>query len=64
MQIKRVQLNKKRREPREDEYLETEHAEVKKKKKENPDRSQRIHSETIMREKRVTDWSDYTKQRR
>lgn len=29
-----------------------------------PDRSERIHSEAIMREKRVHDWSESTKQKR
>ena len=44
-------------------YLETEHHETSKKKMKN-DRSQRIHSETIMKEKRTHDWSEIKKQKR
>ena len=65
MQIKKIKLFKSKKKSRIDnmDYLETEHHETSKKKMKN-DRSQRIHSETIMKEKRTHDWSEINKQKR
>jgi hypothetical protein len=55
-------MQKKKKSVQDDAY-QTENAE-RVIKKQKPDRSQRIHSESVMRERRVHDWSESTRQRR
>jgi hypothetical protein len=61
--MKKIALHKEKKNPRADVY-DTEPAERRQNKPKKVDRTERIHSESVMRENRARDWSQPNKQKR